>query len=146
MLSSKSWILFGIIALVAVVVIWKFWKKPTSKSYESLDEPQKQILDSKDNPPPETSEQIEQSQQSQQPPPMVFAVNDQGNFDLTDISGNLLNIGFGPNPKTYINLLDQAERDVSRDDTTGQIISTVGNTKSYEIAGKRYIVNFTRLV
>jgi hypothetical protein len=111
-----------------------------------LDEPQKQILDSKDNPPPETSEQIEQSQQSQQPPPMVFAVNDQGNFDLTDISGNLLNIGFGPNPKTYINLLDQAERDVSRDDTTGQIISTVGNTKSYEIAGKRYIVNFTRLV
>jgi hypothetical protein len=143
MLSSKSWILFGIIALVAVVVIWEFWKKPTSKSYESSDEPQKQILDSKANPPPEASEQIEQSQQ---PPPMVFAVNDQGNFDLTDISGNLLNIGFGPNPKTYINLLDQAERDVSRDDTTGQIISTVGNTKSYEIAGKRYIVNFTRLV
>ena len=143
MLSSKSWILFGIIALVAVVVIWKFWKKPSSTSTETQDEPQKQILDSKESPPPEASEHPEQPQQ---PPPMVFAVNDQGSFDLTDISGNLLNIGFGPNPKTYINLLDRAERDVSKDDTTGQMTSTVGNTKLYEIAGKRYIVNFTRLV
>jgi hypothetical protein len=141
MLSSKSWILFGIIALVAVVVIWKFWKKPSSTSSVPQDEPQKQILDSKEeSPPPEASEQPET------PPPMVFAVNDQGNFDLTDMAGNLLNIGFGPNPKTYINLLDQAEKDVSKDDTTGQMTSTVGNTKSYEIAGKRYIVNFTRLV
>lgn len=143
MLSSKSWILFGIIALVAIVVIWKFWKKPSSTSTEAQDEPQKQILDSKESPPLEASEY---SSQPEQPPPMVFAVNDQGNFDLTDMSGNLLNIGFGPNPKTYINLLDQAEKDVSKDDATGQMTSTVGNTKSYMIAGKRYIVNFTRLV
>jgi uncharacterized protein YxeA len=140
MLSNKSWILFGIIALIAMVVIWKFWKKSDSTGNETQYEAQKQILDSKESPPPEGSEQPEQ------PPPMVFAVNDQGNFDLTDMSGNLLNIGFGPNPKTYINLLDQAERDVSKDDATGQMSSTVGNTKSYEIAGKRYIVNFTRLV
>ena len=143
MLSSKSWILFGIIALVAIVVIWKFWKKPSSTSTGTQDEPQKQILDSKESPPPEASEH---SSQPEQPPPMVFAVNDQGNFDLTDMAGNLLNIGFGPNPKTYINLLDQAEKDVSKDDATGQMTSTVGNTKSYMIAGKRYIVNFTRLV
>ncbi len=143
MLSSKSWILFGIIALVAIVVIWKFWNKPSSLSTGTQDDPQKQILDSKESPPPEA---LEQSSHPEQPPPMVFAVNDQGNFDLTDMSGNLLNIGFGPNPKTYINLLDQAERDVSKDDATGQMTSTVGNTKSYEIAGKRYIVNFTRLV
>ena len=139
MLSNKSWIIFGIIALVAVVVIWKFWKKPTPTTSEPADAPQKQILDSKEESPP-------LSEQPPPPPPMVFAVNDQGNFDLTDMAGNLLNIGFGPNPKTYINLLDQAEKDVSKDDTTGQMTSTVGNTKSYEIAGKRYIVNFTRLV
>ena len=36
---------------------------------------------------------------------VVYAVNDDGNFDLADVSGKLLNIGFGPNPKVYINLL-----------------------------------------
>lgn len=135
MLSSKSWILFGIIALVAVVVIWKFWKKPQPSPVATQhQEPQKQILNDEkevETPPP--------------PPPMVFAVNDQGNFDLTDMSGKLLNIGFGPNPKTYINLLDQAEKDTYKDEATGQMSSTVGYTKSYEIAGQRYIVNFTRL-
>jgi hypothetical protein len=138
MLSSKSWILFGVIALIAVVVIWKFWKKPTSTpTQDTIPEVQKQILDSKEEEPPPSS--------PTEPPPMVFAVNDQGNFDLSDMSGKLLNIGFGRNPKTYINLLDQAEKDVSKDEATGQMISNVGYTKSYEIGGQRYIVNFTRL-
>jgi hypothetical protein len=140
MLSSKSWILFGVIALIAVVVIWKFWKKPSTViTPDTPVELQKHILDSNEvEPPPSPS--------PTQPPPMVFAVNDQGNFDLSDMSGKLLNIGFGPNPKTYINLLDQAEKDVAKDDTTGHMTSNVGYTKSYEIAGQRYIVNFTRLV
>lgn len=135
MLSSKSWILFGVIALVAVVVIWKFWKKPPPSHISTQNqEPQKQILNDE-----------KEVETPQPPPPMVFAVNDQGNFDLTDMSGKLLNIGFGRNPKTYINLLDQAEKDIQKNEATGQMTSTVGYTKSYEIAGQRYIVNFTRL-
>ena len=56
MLSSKSWILFGIIALVAVVVIWKFWKKPQPSPVPTQEqEPQKQILNDEkevETPPP----------------------------------------------------------------------------------------------
>jgi len=74
---------------------------------------------------------------------VVYAVNDDGNFDLADVSGKLLNIGFGPNPKVYINLLYQAEKDV---DNNGVFISKVGNSKLYEIGGRNYTVNFTRLI
>jgi hypothetical protein len=137
MLSTSSWILFGVIALVAVVVIWKWWKKPiaTSKKDDTPTNDTPALIAEDTGPPQDLS----------QPPPMVFAVNDNGNFDLSDMEGTLLNIGFGPNPKTYINLLDQAEKDTSKDDTTGQMFSTVGNTKLYEVAGRKYIVNFTRL-
>jgi len=74
---------------------------------------------------------------------VVYAVNDDGNFDLADVNGKLLNIGFGPNPKVYINLLYQAEKDV---DNNGVFISKVGNFKLYEIGGRNYTVNFTRLI
>ncbi len=80
-----------------------------------------------------------------QVPLMVFAVNDNGNFDLTDMAGNLLDSSFGNNPKIYINLLDQAEKDIQKNDETGQMISTVGNTKLYQIGQSSYIVNYTRL-
>lgn len=142
-LSTTSWILFGIIALVAVVVIWKWWKKPVddSKKNDDVVTPQPQITE-ESGPPPETS------LITAEPPPMVFAVNDQGNFDLTDMNGKILNIGYGPNPKTYINLLDQAEKDTDKQELEQGVsfVSKVGTTKLYQVGGRPYIVNFTRLV
>ena len=137
-----SWILFGVIALVAVVVIWKWWKKPVDESKKNDDThpPLQTIVEGDEGPGTPTSLVT-----PTEPPPMVFAVNDQGNFDLTDMSGKILNIGFGPNPKTYINLLDQSEKDTVKDESTGQMSSTVGNTKLYQVGGRPYIVNFTRL-
>lgn len=145
-LSTTSWILFGIIALVAVVVIWKWWKKPVdnSKKNDITVKPDVPLVnDEETGPPKETTVTTVPSD----PPPMVFAVNDQGNFDLTDMSGKILNIGFGPNPKTYINLLDQAEKDTDKQETEQGVtfISRVGTTKLYQIGGRPYIVNFTRL-
>lgn len=137
---STSWILFGVIALVAVVVIWKWWKKPenTSKKDDNtiLVEP-KMITELETGPPITTS----------QSPPMVFAVNDQGNLDLADMSGKILNIGYGPNPKTYIGLLDKAEKDTQKieSDTDVSFVSQVGSTMLYEVAGRPYIINYTRL-
>jgi len=78
----------------------------------------------------------------------VFAINDDGNFDLMDTNGKILNIGFGPNPKTYINLLDQAEKDTDKHDLEQGVrfVSKVGTTKLYQVGGRPYIVNFTRLL
>ena len=142
-LSTTSWILFGIIALVAVVVIWKWWKKPVDDSKKNDDiAPVKPQITEETGPPPETS------LATAEPPPMVFAVNDQGNFDLTDMNGKILNIGYGPNPKTYINLLDQAEKDTDKHDLEQGVsfVSKVGTTKLYQVGGRPYIVNFTRLL
>jgi len=143
-LSTTSWILFGIIALVAVVVIWKWWKKPVddSKKNDDVAPVKPQITKEETGPPPETS------LTTAEPPPMVFAVNDQGNFDLTDMNGKILNIGYGPNPKTYINLLDQAEKDTDKQELEQGVsfVSKVGTTKLYQVGGRPYIVNFTRLV
>lgn len=143
-LSTTSWILFGIIALVAVVVIWKWWKKPVddSKKNDDVAPVKPQITEEETGPPPETS------LTTAEPPPMVFAVNDQGNFDLTDMNGKILNIGYGPNPKTYINLLDQAEKDTDKQELEQVVsfVSKVGTTKLYQVGGRPYIVNFTRLV
>ena len=74
--STTSWILFGVIALVAVI-IWKWWKKPVSEPKKNDD-----IL-------PSDIQMI--SEESTGPPPMVFAVNDHGNLDLEDMSGKILN-------------------------------------------------------
>jgi hypothetical protein len=140
--STTSWILFGVIALVAVVVIWKWWKKPVDNSKKNDDavsvQPQ-MIAEEETGPPPE--------QTPSQPPPMVFAVNDEGNLDLTDMSGKILNIGYGPSPKTYIGLLDQAEKDTEKFESESGVTfsSRVGTTKRYEVGGRPYIINYTRL-
>lgn len=138
--STTSWILFGVIALVAVVVIWKWWKKPSNDSKKNDDiapAEMQMIAEEETGPPPTPSEA----------PPMVFAVNDQGNLDLTDMSGKILNIGYGPNPKTYIGLLDKAEKDTEKGESANGMTFTskVGTTKLYEVVGRPYIINYTRL-
>ena len=76
----------------------------------------------------------------------IFAVNDNGNFDLANASGKILNIGFGPNPKVYINLLDRAEKDVDRIETEkGVTFNKKVDMHTYQIGGKSYNVDFTRL-
>lgn len=143
MFSSKSIIIFGIIVLIAVIVIWKWWKKPSKsdkKNEELIDEPRPELEKKEEIRPPE-----QESEYGKEPPPMVFAVNDNGYFDLTDMSGKILNISFGSNPKVYANLLDQAEKDIVKDESSGQMASKVGTTKSYRVGDKYYIVNFTRL-
>jgi hypothetical protein len=138
--STTSWILFGVIALVAVVVIWKWWKKPVndSKKNDDIAPKEMQMISEENTGPPETPSEA---------PPMVFAVNDQGNLDLADMSGKILNIGYGPNPKTYIGLLDKAEKDTEKiESETGiSFTSKVGNTKLYEVVGRPYIINYTRI-
>jgi hypothetical protein len=144
MISTSSWVIFGVVALVVVVVVWKFWKKPSTSSHEqatfikNIKATDEDVVTAAPDPPPDTAGF------GQPPPPMVFAVNDDGNFDLADGTGKVLNIGFGSNPKTYINLLDQAEKDIVKTET-GQMVSNVGYTKFYEVGGRPYIVNFTRL-
>jgi hypothetical protein len=139
--STTSWILFGVIALVAVVVIWKWWKKPVDNSKKDDDAipVQPQMITEEETGPPE--------QITSQPPPMVFAVNDEGNLDLTDMSGKVLNIGYGPSPKTYVGLLDQAEKDTEKFESESGVTfsSRVGTTKRYEVGGRPYIINYTRL-
>lgn len=138
MLSTSSWILFGIIALIAVVVIWKWWKTPSDNSKKDDDLNQKMITEENTDPPPTVQSQ---------PPPMVFAVNDQGNLDLTDMNGKILNIGYGAHPKTYVILLDHAEKDTEKveSETGVTFTSKVGTTKRYEAAGRPFIINYTRL-
>ena len=98
MLSTTSIILLGAILLVAIVVIVKWWKSPKNELVQAnLETPYtKEITNEEPTGPPDTPSE---------PPPMVFAVNDDGNLDLADMNGKILNIGYGPNPKTYINLL-----------------------------------------
>jgi len=141
MLSTTSIILLGVIILIAIIVIVKWWKTPNNQVVHHKLEETKEIENEESVGPPDLNKS------AQQPPPMVFAVNDQGNLDLTDMSGKILNIGYGPNPKTYINLLDQAEKDTDKKETEYGIIfrSNVGNTKLYEIGGRPYIINYTRL-
>jgi hypothetical protein len=138
--STTSWILFGVIALVAVVVIWKWWKKPenNSKKNDDIVQGHTQMITEEETGPPIDNLQA---------PPMVFAVNDQGNLDLADMSGKILNIGYGPNPKTYIGLLDKAEKDTEKVESESGVsfTSKVGNTKLYEVVGRPYIINYTRL-
>ena len=158
MLSSSSMIIFGVIALIAVVVIWKWWKKPNL--YKKNDE---LIQDTNENQNKDKDKDKEQEQEQKQEqkheekheettdltqiPLTVFAINDNGILDLTDMSGKILNIGFGRHPKTYAILLDYAENDTDKIEQGNTItfISKVGNTKVYDVIQQPYIINYTRL-
>jgi hypothetical protein len=125
--------ILGIIIVVIIgIVVWKQWKKWNSPPENpKKNDDIKTITNLKDPPPP----------------PMVFAVNDSGYLDLTDMNGVALDSNFGPNPKTYIGLLDLAEKDTVKTDTDGRVIfqSNVGNTKLYQVGNQSYIINYTRL-
>jgi hypothetical protein len=147
-------IIFGVIAFIAVVVIWKWWKKPNLyKKNDDLIEYQKQDQDTtKDKYKKEEQKQEQKQEMSEltdltQIPLTVFAVNDNGILDLTDMSGKILNIGFGRHPKTYAILLDYAENDTDKVEQGNTItfISKVGNTKIYDVIQQPYIINYTRL-
>lgn len=154
MISTSSMIIFGVIALIAVVIIWKFWKKPNLyKKNDDLIQYQDQTID-KDKDKDKKSEQekeqkqeLSQSTDLTQIPLTVFAINDNGILDLTDMSGKILNIGFGRHPKTYAILLNYAENDTDKIEqgTTITFISKVGNTKVYDVIQQPYIIDYTRL-
>lgn len=146
MVSTTSMIIFGVIVLIATIVIWKWWNKGATykksdnvadKSNDMLEEEKQPLIDNSDTqvgPPMVTA--------------MVFAINDNGNLDLTDMSGKILNMGFGKNPKTYAILLDYAENDVNKsehEDGSVTFVSKVGTTKNYDILDQPYIINYTRL-
>jgi hypothetical protein len=63
------------------------------------------------------------------------------------MNGKILNMGYGAHPKTYVILLDYAEKDTEKveNDNGVNFISKVGNTKLYEAVGRQYIINYTRL-
>ena len=152
MLSTSSMIIFGVIALIAVVVIWKFWKKPNlyKKNDDLIQEKSQDQTIDKDKEQEKEQEQKQELSQSTdltQIPLTVFAINDNGILDLTDMSGKVLNIGFGRHPKTYAILLNYAENDTDKIEqgTTITFISKVGNTKVYDVIQQPYIINYTRL-
>jgi len=150
MLSTTSMIIFGVIALIAVVVIWKWWKKPNLyKKNDDLIEYQKQDQDTDKDKDKKQEQKQEMSELTDltQIPLTVFAVNDNGILDLTDMSGKILNIGFGRHPKTYAILLNYAENDTDKVEQGNTItfISKVGNTKVYDVIQQPYIINYTRL-
>lgn len=132
MISMTSLIIIGIIALISIFAVWKLWKTPGKTVLKDIDTNIEPSLQNIPDPP-----------QNSSPPPMVFAVNIDGELDLTDMSGKILNIAFGHNQKVYINLLDSAEKDISKEN--GVIVSKVGTTKYYEVGGRPYIINYTRL-
>jgi hypothetical protein len=145
-------IIFGVIALIAVVVIWKWWKKPNLyKKNDDLiqyqDKKEDQSEDINKDKKQEEPQENPKSTDLTQIPLMVFAVNDNGILDLTDMSGKALNIGFGRHPKTYAILLDYAENDTDKIEQGNTItfISKVGNTKVYDVIQQPYIINYTRL-
>jgi hypothetical protein len=157
-------IIFGVIALIAVVVIWKWWKKPNvykkndeliQDTYENQNQNKDKYKDTEKKQEQEQEQEKEQEKEQEQTkstdltqiPLMVFAINDNGILDLTDMSGKALNIGFGKHPKTYAILLDYAENDTDKIEQGNTItfISKVGNTKVYDVIQQPYIINYTRL-
>ena len=148
MLSTTSMIIFGVIALIAVIAIWKWWKKPNlyKKNDELIQDKDNKIKEEQDK-SQEQKQDISESTDLTQIPLTVFAINDNGILDLSDMSGKILNIGFGRHPKTYAILLDYAEHDTDKIEQGNTItfISKVGNTKVYDVIQQPYIINYTRL-
>ena len=143
-------IIFGVIALIAVVVIWKWWKKPNlyKKNDDLIEYKEEKQEQSKDKDKVQEKEQeVSKSTDLTQIPLTVFAINDKGFLDLTDMSGKVLNIGFGRHPKTYAILLDYAENDTDKIEQGNTItfISKIGNTKVYDVIQQPYIIDYTRL-
>jgi hypothetical protein len=143
-------IIFGVIALIAVVVIWKWWKKPNlykknDELIKNTDESQNKDTDKEQK--QKQKQKHEETTDLTQIPLTVFAINDNGNLDLSDMSGKVLNIGFGRHPKTYAILLDYAENDTDKIEQGNTItfISKVGNTKVYDVIQQPYIINYTKL-
>ena len=156
MLSTTSMIIFGVIALIAVIAIWKWWKKPNlyKKNDELIQDQHQNQTQDKDNKIKEEQDKSQEQKQDisestdlTQIPLTVFAINDNGILDLSDMSGKILNIGFGRHPKTYAILLNYAENDTDKIEqgTTITFISKVGNTKVYDVIQQPYIINYTRL-
>jgi hypothetical protein len=144
-------IIFGVIALIAVVVIWKWWKKPNlyKKNDELIQDTKEQNKnqDIREEQGQEQKQKQEESIDLTQIPLTVYTVNDNGILDLTDMSGKALNIGFGRHPKTYAILLNYAENDTDKVEQGNTItfISKVGNTKIYDVIQQPYIIDYTRL-
>jgi hypothetical protein len=145
MISSTYLMIFGavLVVIVAGVVLWKWWKKtpipstatpvPTQPTASLTEDSAAEATVAKDPPPP----------------PMLFAVNDNGNLDLTDFNNKILDSSFGPNPKIYLSLLAQVTKDVTEtthEEGTSNFTSNVGNTKLYQVGDYQFIVNYTRLI
>jgi hypothetical protein len=124
-----------VIAIIVVVVTFIYTKKNWIMGLFS-----KKVI--KDNMITNTNTNTNTNTDPNTDPNQIFAVNDNGNFDLADATGKILNIGFGPNQKVYINLLDQAEKDVDKSENG---FTKKVDTKVYEIGGRPYTVNFTKL-
>lgn len=133
---------FIIIIITTIIIKWNWFKNIFTRDKNVPTVPVENVP--VENVPVENTDvkQIENKDKKE-----LFAINDNGNFDLMDMNGKILNIGFGPNPKVYINLLDQSEKDADKTETENGVsfISKVGNTKQYEVGGRSYVVNFTRL-
>ena len=149
-------LIIAVIVIVAIVV-WKWWKNSTPTNNKKIDNTENIQLIATSHGSYESQQQEQQEQQEQQQktvPPMLFAINDQGNLDLTDFNGKILDSNYGSSPKIYINLLDLVSKDVREEVNQGEdqdtmnpgFVSLVGTTKLYEVGGREYIVNFTRLV
>ena len=117
MISSTYLMIFGIIiVIISGVVLWKWWKTPSPNmisTHTNDNTEQNKItrgLDTKDAP-------TNVSPSPSSPPPMLFAVNDNGNLDLTDFNNKLLDSSYGSNPKIYLTLLAMATKDVSESAT-----------------------------
>jgi hypothetical protein len=144
MISFNYLMIFGavLVVIVAGVVLWKWWKKTPSPSTAApvaaepialTEDTAAEATLAKDPPPP----------------PMLFAVNDNGNLDLTDFNNKLLDSSFGPNPKIYLSLMAQVTADVTEsknEEDVSIFISNVGTTKPYKVGDHSYIVNYTRLI
>lgn len=149
MISSTYLMIFGaIIVIIASVALWKWFKSPSTSNSIIVTPPF-----TSDNPRNESnniSETPDTVEKSTYPPApqMIFAVNDNGNLDLTDFNNKILDSSFGPNPKIYLSLLSQATKDVAEakhEDGVSSFTSNVGNTKSYKVGDYSYIINYTRL-